>query len=96
MIHDKIVEETIISLLQNKGYDFLDWTDEWVQYKIDRFFCFKIQRDFLKVSRFKALVSSGRGHFLKLESWAGFDTKTYKNCLHIAKLLSMGIDLHLA
>ena len=31
MIHEKIVEETIISLLQNKGYDFLDRTDEWVQ-----------------------------------------------------------------
>ena len=31
MIHEKIVEETIISLLQKKGYDFLDRTDEWVQ-----------------------------------------------------------------
>ena len=31
MIHEKIVEETIISLLQHKGYDFLDRTDEWVQ-----------------------------------------------------------------
>lgn len=31
MIHEKIVEETIISLLQNKGYDFLDRTNEWVQ-----------------------------------------------------------------
>ena len=31
MTHEKIVEETIISLLQKKGYDFLDRTDEWVQ-----------------------------------------------------------------
>lgn len=31
MIHEKIIEETIISLLQKKGYDFLDRTDEWVQ-----------------------------------------------------------------
>ena len=57
--------------------------------KLIAFFCFKIQRDFLKVFLFQALILSGRGYFLKLESWAGLDNKTDKSWFHITKLLSM-------
>ena len=38
MVYESVVEETIISLLQNKGYELIDENDHWVAYRsLDEF-----------------------------------------------------------
>lgn len=38
MIHESVVEETILSLLKNKNYDFIDFNDSWLSTrKLDEF-----------------------------------------------------------
>ena len=30
MVYESVIEETIISLLQNKGYELIDENDNWI------------------------------------------------------------------
>ena len=49
MVYESVVEETIISLLQNKDYEFIDEYDSWVaDRKLDEFFNRELLLDCLK------------------------------------------------